>query len=225
MRLFGRKGQPSLIGPDGTQYVVVPTERTEGWYLMLCQQAADRVEQPVAHWVDLAQHLSFSNTVRKMRGEENADGTHEQHEAAYVAAKLGYQLRVVEFEDLRLEDSNANLAEVMRQMVAEHRTGDGWFPNVCGTAATLMNASLKAPYDPEPASWLAPVGAGHDVHANMCATLVNSVLTTPNGDDRVIEGINAEDLTYAWRYGYYLRACEMSLPDDGRDALAEIDRS
>lgn len=63
-----------LIGPDGTKYVAVPTERTESWYRMLCQQAADRVEQPVAHWVDLAQHLSFSNTVRKMRGEENADG-------------------------------------------------------------------------------------------------------------------------------------------------------
>jgi hypothetical protein len=41
----------------------------------------------------------------------------------------------------------------------------------------------------------------------------------------VIEGINAEDLTYAWRYRYYLRSCEMSLPDDGRDWLAEIERS
>jgi hypothetical protein len=142
-----------------------------------------------------------------------------------VAAKLGYQLRVVEFEDLSLEDSNDELTEVMLQMVAEGKTGEGWFPNVCGTATMLMNASLKAPYEPGPASWLASVGAGHDVHAAMCASMVNSVLTTPEGADRVIEGISAEDLTYAWRYGYYLRACEMSLPDDARDSLAEIDRS
>lgn len=210
--------------PDDTKYVAVPMERTESWYLMLCQKAVDQVENPVAHWIYLAEVSTFSETVRKMRGEESAEGTREQTEAALVAAKLGYQLRVVEFEDLSLEDSNDELTEVMLQMVAEGKTGEGWFPNVCGTAAMLMNASLKAPYEPGPASWLAQVGAGHDVHAAMCASMVNSVLTTPEGADRVIEGVSAEDLTYAWRYGYYLRACEMSLPDHARESLAEISR-
>lgn len=224
MRLLGRKRQPSVIGPDGAEYVVVPKERTESWYLMLCRQAADRVEHPVAHWVDLAQHISFSDIVRKMRGEENAEGTHDQHEAAYVAAKLGYQLRVVEFEDLGLEDRNNELTETMLHMMVKCSSGAGWFPNVCGAAGMLMNASIKAPYDPAVTGLLTPVGAGHDVHADICATMVNSVLTTPDGGDRAIEGINVEDLTYAWRYGYYLRACEMSLPGDGRDSLAEINR-
>lgn len=210
--------------PDDTKYVAVPMERTESWYLMLCQQAADRVENPVPHWVYLAEVSSFSNTVLKMRGEENAEGTRDQTEAALVAAKLGYQLRVVEFEDLGLEDSNAELTSVMLQMMIEETSGEGWFSNVCGAAGILMNASVKAPYDPGPASWLAPVGAGHDVHAAMCASMVNSVLTTPEGADRVIEGISAEDLAYAWRYGYYLRACEMSLPDVARESLAEISR-
>ena len=54
------------------------------------------------------------------------------------------------------------------------------------------------------------------MHVDMCATCVNAVLTSPGG----FEGVNAEDLTYAWRYGYYLRACEMSLSDQGRSALA-----
>jgi hypothetical protein len=204
--------------PDGTEYVVVPMERTESWSLMLCQKAADRVENPVPHWVYLAQVGSFSNTVRKVRGEENAEGTRGQTEAALVAAKLGYQLRVVEFEDLGEEDSNAELTKTMLQMVDEDNAGEGWFPNVCGTAAMLMNASLEAPYDPGIASYLEPVGAGHDIHAAMCASMVEWV-TPPEGVD--LAGISVEDLAYAWRYGYYLRACEMSLPDIARDDLAE----
>jgi chlorite dismutase len=73
MRLPGRKGRPSLTGPDGTKYVVVPMERTESWYLMLCQKAVDRVENPVARWVYLAEVSTFSDTVRKMRGEASAE--------------------------------------------------------------------------------------------------------------------------------------------------------
>jgi hypothetical protein len=100
--------------PDDTKYVVVPMERNESSYLMLCQKAVDRVENPVAHWVYLAEVSTFSDTVRKMRGEESAEGTREQTEAALVAAKLGYQLRVVEFEDLSLEDEVVPFAVEVR---------------------------------------------------------------------------------------------------------------
>jgi hypothetical protein len=211
----------SSSDPTGTKWVAVPTEQTESWYLGLCNQAAARVDEPVAKWVDLAQHISFSDTVRNMRGEARTEGTHAQHEAAYVSSKLGYQLRIVEFTDLDLEDNNDELADVMRQMFGEKRAGAGWFENVCGTASMLMRVLEKEPDGPA-GRWLAPIGAGREMHMHMCLTLVNSVLTTPDGVRRNIEGITFGDLTHAWRYGYYLRACEMSLPDEGRTALAEI---
>jgi hypothetical protein len=193
-------------------------ERTESWYLMLCQKAGDRIDDPVPKWVHLAKLVSFSN-VRKMCGEEDAEGSPDQVQAAYAAAGLGYQLRIVEFEDLELGDGNDNLTEVMLAF-HERPSGADWFATMCSTAGLLTSASLKGPYDPKVAGLLAPVGAGHDVHAAMCGSCVHAVLTTPEGDERVVQGISEEDLALAWRYGYYLQACEMSLPDEARTALA-----
>jgi hypothetical protein len=62
--------------------------------------------------------------------------------------------------------------------------------------------------------------ASHDVHARMCANLVGRLFTTPEGYARDVEGVDAEGMSYCWRYGYYLRACEMSLPDEARNELA-----
>ena len=214
MKLFGKKRPPSVVGPDGEPWVVVPTEKTESWYLMLCEQARDRIEEPTVHWVDLAMHLSFSDTVRKARGEASADGTRVQHGATYAAAKLGYQLRVVELNDLDIEDWNEELAYMIRWMMAEQNGGDTWFQNVCATAAMLMNASIKEPYSPDVQHLLAPVGAGPDMHADMRATMVNAVLTKPDIGDQIRADVSAEDLSCAWGYGYYLRACERSLPDE-----------
>jgi hypothetical protein len=60
----------------------------------------------------------------------------------------------------------------------------------------------------------------HDTRADMCARLVGRLLTTPEGEERIIEGIGPRDLGHCWRYDYYLRACERCLPDDARASLA-----
>jgi hypothetical protein len=97
---------------------------------------------------------------------------------------------------------------------------EDWWATMCTTASGLMNHSLDDPFAPGVVGVLAPVGAGHQVHAQMCVRLLTRLLTTPDGEPWLPDGITRHELAVCWFYGYYLRACEMSLPDDARTSLA-----
>jgi hypothetical protein len=53
MRLFGRK-RTSVVGADGVEYVWARTEQIEDWVVPLCNQAVERLDEPVAGWMQLA---------------------------------------------------------------------------------------------------------------------------------------------------------------------------
>jgi hypothetical protein len=146
-----------------------------------------------------------------MRGEEQTFGAREQAEVACTAA-LGYQTRAAEFEKLGEDSRNPALTSMLNDAFRASSFGDGWFSNVCGTAGTLMNASEQAPFDPDVAELLAPVGVGHHMRDQMLADLVGRLFVTPGGQERDLGDLGPLDLAHCWRYCYYLHACEQSLP-------------
>lgn len=221
MKLFGKRTPPDVVGTDGVTYVHVPVEETENYVGTLSEKAADILDdQPLDRWMQLAHEVSFRTVVDRMRAMETSP-TRDQAQVAYTATKMGYVARIVEFEDLDLEDQNMELTEDLVLVESQGRFGDGWYPTACGMAHNLVNFSLNKGDDPEVASVLAPIGAGFDVHRRLCVRLLGRLLRTPEGVDFEPDGITRPELANCWYYGYYLRAVEMALPDQAREALSE----
>jgi len=82
-----------------------------------------------------------------------------------------------------------------------------------------MNYAMKDPFDPGVVGVLAPIGVGHDLHNQMCVRLIAPFFDTPEGLSWLANGADRHALAKCWFYGYYLRACEMSLPDVAGESL------
>jgi hypothetical protein len=105
MKLFGKKRPADIVGADGETYVHVPVEQTEDYVGSLNEKADDRLEDPVAGWVELAHQTSFQTVIDRMREAETRP-TFEQARFVFTASKMGYFSRIVEFEVADIEDRN-----------------------------------------------------------------------------------------------------------------------
>lgn len=220
MRFFGKKRAP-FVGPDGTEYAVLPTDQVEPLVGSLGDRTAARLEEPVPPWVNATQLLCFARVVGQMR--EVPEPTNDQVRWARTAAKLGYEARVVEFGDLDTDDHNDELTEAIWLSKRKETFGAEWFQAIGGMAHLLLKLSIEKRYEPDAASLLAPIGLGHDIHTEMSVDLIGRIVATDEDEMRDLEGvISLAELGQCWRYGYYVRACEMSLPDEARSALADV---
>ena len=83
-----------------------------------------------------------------------------------------------------------------------------------------MNASRQYPHNPEWAGYLAPIGVGHELHASVFAILTACLLGQNDaGKLREPARVSVEEFGIAMRYGYYVQACDTSLPVETRAAL------
>ncbi len=221
MRIFWKTRKADFVGPDGMEYVVLPTEQTDVLAEQLGDRIAPRLEDPVDDWVRLAISVAFPSVVLPMRAEPDPESG-EQARLAHTAAKLGYVARIVEFETITEEDCNLQLTATMSHAHEDGRLGGDWFATVCGTAKILLDISIEEPYDPEAGVILAPVGIGHDMHIQMCVDLLGRLMMTDDDQERDLAGMSIDELVRCWRYGYYIRGCEMSLSDEARTSLAHV---
>jgi hypothetical protein len=137
MKLFGKKRPADIVGADGVTYVHVPVEQTENYVGSLNEKADNRLEDPLAGWVELAHQTSFQTVIDRMREAETRP-TFEQARFVFTASKMGYFSRIVEFEDLDIEDRNDELTEMMVLTEGEV-DGNGWYGTARATALTLVN--------------------------------------------------------------------------------------
>jgi len=220
MRLFGKNRAP-FGGPDGTEYAAVSTDQVEPLVASLGDKTAARLEEPVPPWVNAIQLLCCARVVGHTR--EVPEPTNDQVRWARTAAKLGYEARVVEFQDLDRDDHNDELTEAIWLSKRKETFGAEWFQVIGGMAHLLLKLSIEKRYEPDAASLLAPIGLGHDIHTEMSVDVIGRIVVTDDDAMRDLEGvITLGELGQCWRYGYYVRACEMSLPDEARSALAEV---
>lgn len=212
---FGKRPK-DVVGADGQTYVHVPTEQVERYVVTLCESVIARVHDEPLPWVQLALEVSFRTVVDRMRGFETT-ATLDHGRVAFSAAKMGYTSRLVEFADIDQCDGNVELGEVMTFLHGAHHFGDGWYPTATGMAYTLVGHCLDRGDDPEVAHLIAPVGAGFDVRRRMCARQLAPLLDSSEATG----GASGPELARCWYYGYYLRGCEMSLPEGAKSELSE----
>ena len=191
----------------------------------LATRAGERVCEPVASFIELAQQGAYGLLV-KPRRESEGTAVDSASWLACMAAKLGYFTRVCEFEDdllVDIPDASEYLTEYLERAYRERTTGGDWFATVCDAAATMMSAVRTSPYAADVVELLAPTGFGHDAHVGLCSWLINGLRASAEGQQRMsagAEAITEQDLFDCWMYGYYLRACENALSDEARQELA-----
>lgn len=130
---------------------------------------------------------------------------------ASTASRLGYATRVAEFEQVAEPDFNPHVAEFIEQAAEPSGAGPDWFGAVCRTARVMLRAAHKEPYSFDTAILLVPVGLGHEAHRDLCAWELGARIEGPEAEEAMKE-VSGYELADCWGYGYYLRACEMSLP-------------
>jgi len=222
MPLF-RKRRTTIVGPDGTEYVPVDESVANDMAVMLSDRTVENLEREVTPWVQYLLGETYGYMVRGLRGEPGHEGDEvPQQPASYAltAAKAGYEARTAEFAFLGQESSSPMVTDLIAHLVRSPEHAQSPLGAVALAASTMMNASHQGPHDPAHAQYLTPIGAGHDMHARMFAILTGCLLgQADTGDIREVAGISIYQLGMCMRYGYYVHACQASLPDGLRTAL------
>ena len=215
--------QFDLTGPDGTAYVPVSGEEFDEVLGPVALCAFDRFEDPVPGFIEEALRHASRPVAEGQRESRSRpfDVVRLAYAAGLVrtACKLGYATRIAEFERLAERDYNLHLEEFMGQWETQSSTWIDWFAAVCAAAYMLVSAAHKEPYSSDSARLLSPVGVGHGAHRDLCSWELTARISGPEAEEAMKE-ISGHELADCWGFGYYLRACEMSLPAAARVALA-----
>ena len=135
---------------------------------------------------------------------------------------VGYATRVAEFRALKAPEFNSS---VQAELVWANGRGHDWYTAVCSIVHSCLIAVTDDPFEYE--VLLKPVGFGHQVHHDWCSggldTLHRALQEAPQFPASVKENVErVGPQPYCWWFGYYLRGCESSLPDEARAELAEV---
>jgi hypothetical protein len=188
-------------------------------------RAFDLVDSAAPNFVERA-HAAASPGLLEHQGEALAR-PFETIRAAYAvglasqASRLGYATRVAEFEQHPQADYSPQLEQFMRDAYQRKTFGADWHQTVCGTARRLLEAGHKELRSPQRAQLQQPVGIGHDAQRALCSWELGAHIHDSKADEAMKE-ITDGELAECWGYGYYLRACEMSLPEEARAELASV---
>lgn len=118
-----RRSEPTVIGPDGTEYVAVDEDVAHDIAVMLSERALANLEREVAPWVRTLLFGAYDVVVRGMRGEAAGDTPTEPVSFAATAAKLGYEARDAEFAFLEKDSSNTVLSDFLTHVVRSPDSG------------------------------------------------------------------------------------------------------
>jgi hypothetical protein len=217
MPLFKRGRKPaSITGPDGVEYRAVPQAEADELLIALGTRAGELYGQPLPDYIELA-----AKTVPVSLLPKGASPTANDIGLMYSSVRLNYVARVAEFERYSKGDYSAELHGAL--VAAEHgrMAGDDWFATLTTLAMGLAGEAMTDPYRPDVAPMFGPPGIGHQQRRRWRHALVSNLLTDPDsGHPRDPDVITHELLYHLWEFGYWLRACDASLPDDARSYLA-----
>lgn len=214
-----------LAGPDGDRHPPLPTEAFDELVQSVALRAFDIADDTHDGFIELAHREACPPLVELQR--KLKDRPFDLIRVSYAAglaqraSKLGYATRTVEFEHHAETDYTPHLERFLRDAQHRHTLGADWFATICGAAHLLQRAAHKEPYSPHTALLLRPLGNGHSAQRELCAWELGAQINDSEAEEAMKE-ITDQELADCWGYGYYLRACEMSLPPEARSALASI---
>jgi len=218
---FRRKSARTVIGPDGTEYVPVPTDEFDEMLGPLVERAVGMYEPGVLpKYADLAAKLALTEIILPQESG-SIEPTAGDLNMSLSATTLGYVSRLAEFEFIEQSQSNEHLRAFLAYAYGERAFGEDWFANIVGTAGSLMNGAAQDPFGADTAPLLGAVGIGYDARQRFGFAVIASLLTEPDsGHTRTLDAIMPRHLYECWRFGYWLAACDASLPDDARASLS-----
>lgn len=205
--MFRRKPKepPSVVGPDGVEYVAMPTSELDRALDELTAWTIDRLDTPAPKTIALALQVVLPNMVR-------SDATADEARFAGTAAKLGYDARKIEVGYHKLNDRNESLSLFLAHV---HDEEADWFQTLCRVAQMLADAaSAEAFPTGVTADLLGDTGLGYEGRHRFAMHLLDCLLTHPEtGEPRQPPGeLTTSELYECWSFGYYLDACEASVP-------------
>jgi hypothetical protein len=221
MRVFRRKPKerPSITGPDGVEYVEMSASDLDRALHDSISSTIELVRNPAPRVIDLAMKVALPmvrpGRVTPDEADEArpADVTPEEALFAGTAAKLGYEARKVEIAYHDLKDRNESLSSFIAYA---HEEDDDWFATLSRVALMLTGAALAEPFPTgDTADLLGDTGLGYETRQYFAMRLLESLLTDPEtGGPRLLPGdLTTNELYECWLFGYYLDACEASVPD------------
>jgi hypothetical protein len=212
-----------LAGPDGVKHPPLPAEAFDDLVQSVARRAFDIAGDTGPEFIELAHRQACPSLVERQRQltDRPFDLIRVSYAAglAHRASKLGYATRTVEFEHRLEPDYNPHLQQFMHRAHAQQTLGSDWFATLCGAARLLLRAAHKEADPGDTARLLKPVGIGPRAQRDLCAWELGAQINDSAAEEAMKEITDAE-LADCWGYGYYLRACEMSLPPEATPALA-----
>jgi len=150
--------------------------------------------------------------------EELAAPGHDAESLIYTVARLGFAARRAECAYFGAGEANPALTGLLTQLHASS-AGDDWFGIVWQTAVNMIDNADRNPWAPDVEPILAPQGMGHDARRRLADLVVDSVLRSERGRPWELGSVSTETLARCWRFGYYLSACDASLPPEAEREL------
>lgn len=214
-----------LTGPQGVRHPPLPTETFDELVQSVALRAFDIADDTDPGFIELAHREACPPLLERQR--ELKDRPVDLIRVSYAAglaqraSKLGYATRTVEFEQQAESDYNPHLEQFLRDAHHRQTLGADWFATVCNAARLMHRAAHKEPYSPDTARLLRPLGNGHNAQRDLCAWELGAQINGSEAAEAMKE-ITDRELADCWGSGYYLRACEMSLPQEAHAELASV---
>jgi hypothetical protein len=196
--------------------------RLDDWAVQLASDAVSRLSDEPPEYMTLSADIALE----ALRGQEPAQQfPDETHRLAHNLVLGGYWARVAVMGTLGTQESSTALTAVLRRLrldVPEH--AEGWFGALQVAAYTLGGATIGAEADSErllsDLHAAVPDDAGEPLRLRVAEHVTSAIreglsVTSPGADDY----LSAWDVHNLWEVGYWLRALELSLPEE---ALAEL---
>ncbi|MBV8987997.1 MAG: hypothetical protein JO372_05480 [Solirubrobacterales bacterium] len=188
----------------------------------ISERAVALAERPSPSWADLAEHavLEMPDLGIAPAAELAVPGR-DAGSLTYTIARLGFAARGAECAYFGANEANPALTNLLAQL---HSSGaaDSWVEIVWRTAVAMIENADKNPWAPDVAPVLAPQGVGHEARRRLADLVVDSVLRSERGRPWELGYVSKETLARCWRFGYYLAACDASLPPGARHELETL---
>ncbi len=171
------------------------------------------------YWLEVA----FQTILTDIHGpwipaREKAHPGKDAFSMTYSAARLGFAARRAECEILRQPEVNRDVEAVIRDGFGQG-IGEDWFAVVCNTASSLMYAADHYPERVPTNAALAPLGIGHANRRRLGGMTVDHILYDEDGTRLHLGSVSVAAIVECWRFGYYLSACNASLPPSAAEEL------
>jgi hypothetical protein len=167
------------------------------------------------YWLDVAAQSVLVNAELALVPEPDlARPGPDAHSLAYTAARLGINARRAECQAIGLPEEENWLRDLLERN-HDRSGGSDWFRTVCVTAAGLVRIA-------EEDRGMSPSGLGQEMYLRLGELIVQAMLSDASAAGRQLGTVTTATVFRCWHFGYYLSACNGSLPVP---ATAELSRA